>query len=282
MRSAPNHANYEESKANPFPTLPDVLTLNGGKKVTNAEMWWKQRRPEIVEDFEREVLGRIPKNAPKIAWTIANVENSMVGSFPVISKQLIGHADNSSYPLINVDIQMSVVTPANAPWSCPCHDDVCVRRPATTATGGRNRQRRSARNRAAHRRWLGLCADRPRQHSGGQRSRSNQRHHRACQPRPAPQAGRLGRAASLGLGRIARPRLSGDRPSRGRQACRDRRRLPLWQSRAGDHGVRYAFRPGSGGLFRRRRRQAAPAQFGRSGGESHGHGRIPLDGRQLS
>src|SRR5437667_8242424 len=63
--SAPNHANYDEATANPFPNLPDVLTLNNGRKVTSAEMWWSQRRPEIVEDFDREVLGRVPKNVPK-------------------------------------------------------------------------------------------------------------------------------------------------------------------------------------------------------------------------
>src|SRR5215472_466961 len=66
--SAPNHANYDESKANPFPNLPDVLTLKNGKKVKTADMWWKQRRPEIVEDFDREVLGRVPKNVPKVTW----------------------------------------------------------------------------------------------------------------------------------------------------------------------------------------------------------------------
>ena len=72
--SAPNHANYDESKANPFPNLPEVLTLNNGKKVATAEMWWKQRRPQIVEDFEREVLGRVPKNVPKVAWTVTDTE----------------------------------------------------------------------------------------------------------------------------------------------------------------------------------------------------------------
>ena len=51
--NAPNHANYDESKANPYPDLPDVLTLKNGKKVTTAKMWWDLRRPEIVEDFER-------------------------------------------------------------------------------------------------------------------------------------------------------------------------------------------------------------------------------------
>src|SRR6266566_4317671 len=67
---APNHANYDESKANPFPNLPDALTLKNDKKVTTATEWWHQRRPEIVEDFEREVLGRVPPNVPKVTWTV--------------------------------------------------------------------------------------------------------------------------------------------------------------------------------------------------------------------
>src|SRR5207302_791363 len=82
--NAPNHANYDESKANPFPDLPDPLTLKNGKKVTNAEMWWKQRRPEIVEDFEREVIGRIPKNVPKVTWTVTNSETTVIASHPAI------------------------------------------------------------------------------------------------------------------------------------------------------------------------------------------------------
>jgi lysophospholipase L1-like esterase len=112
--SAPNHANYDESKANPYPNLPDVLTLKNGKKVATAEMWWKQRRPEIVEDFDREVLGRVPINVPKVTWTVTNTVNATVGIRAVIGKQLIGHVDNATYPLINVDIQMTLVTPADA------------------------------------------------------------------------------------------------------------------------------------------------------------------------
>src|SRR5580765_5297414 len=70
--SAPNHANYDESTANPFPNLPDVLTLKSGKKVTAAAAWWNQRRPEIVGDFEREVLGRVPRSVPKVTWTVTD------------------------------------------------------------------------------------------------------------------------------------------------------------------------------------------------------------------
>jgi hypothetical protein len=117
--TAPNHANYDESTANPFPTLPDALTLKNGKKVTTPAMWWNQRRPEIVEDFERDVLGRVPKNVPKVTWTVVNSVNAMVGSRPVVGKQLVGHVDNSSYPAINVEIQMTLVTPADAKGPVP-------------------------------------------------------------------------------------------------------------------------------------------------------------------
>ena len=71
---APNAANYDPAKANPFPDLPDVLTLKNGRKVTSAEVWWRERRPEIVEDCEREVIGRVPKNVPKVTWTVSQRE----------------------------------------------------------------------------------------------------------------------------------------------------------------------------------------------------------------
>src|SRR5438132_11673110 len=55
---APNHANYDEALANPFPNLPDPLTLADGRKVTTAAMWLAERRPQSVEDFAPEVGGR--------------------------------------------------------------------------------------------------------------------------------------------------------------------------------------------------------------------------------
>jgi len=117
--NAPNHANYDESLANPFPDLPDPLLLKNGKRVTTADMWWKQRRPEIVEDFEREVLGRVPRNAPKISWEVKETVNTTVGPYPVVAKQMVGRADNSAFPAITVEIQMVVVTPANAKGRVP-------------------------------------------------------------------------------------------------------------------------------------------------------------------
>ena len=117
--TAPNAANYDEALANPYPNLPDVLTLKNGRKVTTADAWWKQRRPEIVEDFDREVLGRVPKNVPKVTWTVTSVARATIDGHEVIGRQLQGHVDNSAYPAINVDIQMTLVTPANAKGPVP-------------------------------------------------------------------------------------------------------------------------------------------------------------------
>lgn len=115
----PNHANYDEALANPYPDIPDVLTLKNGKKVTTANQWWNQRRPEIVEDFEREVYGRIPKNVPKVNWKVKVTDREFSGFTPIIAKQLIGHLDNSAYPLIDVNIQATLVLPANAKGPVP-------------------------------------------------------------------------------------------------------------------------------------------------------------------
>ncbi|MEO8624305.1 MAG: acetylxylan esterase, partial [bacterium] len=108
-----NHANYDETTANPFPRLPDVLTLKNGKKVTTARLW-SQRRTEIIEDFDREVLGRIPKNVPKVSWTVAATDTGTVAGRRVVGKQLVGHVDNAAFPAITVDIAMTLVLPEGA------------------------------------------------------------------------------------------------------------------------------------------------------------------------
>ena len=117
--SAPNHANYDETIANPCPHLPDILTNKNGKKINSADIWWKERRPEIIEEFEREVYGRLPKNIPKVTWSVKITDREFVGFTPVIAKQLTGHVDNSEYPLINVDINMILVVPLNVKGPVP-------------------------------------------------------------------------------------------------------------------------------------------------------------------
>jgi hypothetical protein len=116
---APNAANYDEAKANPYPDLPDALTLKNGTKVTTAKMWWDKRRPEIVEDFDREIYGRVPAHTPKVKWEIVKDTMEMNGTVQVHTRKLIGHVDNSIYPSISVNIDLTLSTPVAATGPVP-------------------------------------------------------------------------------------------------------------------------------------------------------------------
>ena len=115
----PNFANYDESKANPFPDLPDPLKLKNGKKVTEASDWWSKRRPEIVEDFDREVYGRVPKVTPKVKWEVTSTTPGKNGDVDIVTKQLVGVVDNSMDTDIEVKIALTLVTPADAKGPVP-------------------------------------------------------------------------------------------------------------------------------------------------------------------
>ena len=115
---AANAANYDESKANPYSKLPDPLVLNDGQRVMTPETWWQQRRPEIVELFDREIYGRMSKDTPQVRWEVTGITKTKA-SVPVLVKNLVGHVDNAAYPLITADIQLTLTTPANATGPVP-------------------------------------------------------------------------------------------------------------------------------------------------------------------
>ena len=111
-------ATYNEATATPYPKLPDPLVMNDGTRVTTAAQWTK-RRLEIKELFDREVYGRVPRNTPAVKWEVVSNETGPVSDIPAITKQLVGHVDNSSYPAITVNIGMTLVTPATATGPVP-------------------------------------------------------------------------------------------------------------------------------------------------------------------
>ena len=115
----PTAANFDESKVAPYSSLPDPLVLNNGNKVKTAKIWWESRRPEIVEDFDREIYGQVPNNTPKVNWEVTSITSEKNGNVPVVTKKLVGHVDNSSYPFVTVDIQLTLTFPANATGPVP-------------------------------------------------------------------------------------------------------------------------------------------------------------------
>ena len=111
--------NYDEAKANVYSNVPDPLLLNNGQRVTSPDMWWHQRRPEIVELFDREIYGRTPQQLPKVKWELVKEEHEKSDGNPVITKTLAGHVDNSADASITVTLELTLTTPANAKGPVP-------------------------------------------------------------------------------------------------------------------------------------------------------------------
>lgn len=64
--------NYDESKTGDYKaTLPDVLTMQNGKKVTTSKQWYRQRRPEILRIFEENQYGKWPARKPKLRYEVS-------------------------------------------------------------------------------------------------------------------------------------------------------------------------------------------------------------------
>ncbi len=70
--------NYDEAKV-PAYTLPDALTLAGGRRVTTADAWTRQRRPEILELFRTWVYGRSPAKPAGIKFETLETEKTSIG-----------------------------------------------------------------------------------------------------------------------------------------------------------------------------------------------------------
>lgn len=64
---------------------PDALTTFDGRKVKNAKMWFKVRRPELVKVFEDEFYGHIPANVPDVDWQTEDTSRDLTGLISWIS-----------------------------------------------------------------------------------------------------------------------------------------------------------------------------------------------------
>jgi hypothetical protein len=114
-----NAANYDEAKANLYPDLPDPLQMKNGKRISSENEWWSQRRPEIVADFEREILGRAPADLPSVRWELISSTSEKYGGIDAVTKRLVGHVDNSRAPQIPVTVELLLTIPADSPGPVP-------------------------------------------------------------------------------------------------------------------------------------------------------------------
>jgi hypothetical protein len=109
--------NYDEAKANPFP-LPNPLMMKNGQRVTDAETWWKERRPEILRDFQKEMYGEIPAKTPKVTWVSTSVSDAATKGIARVTN-IVGHVDNSSWPAATPQIDLTLYLPIKTTGPVP-------------------------------------------------------------------------------------------------------------------------------------------------------------------
>lgn len=107
-------SNYDETRVHPY-TLPDPLVLSSGKRVTDAAAWQSSRRPEIIRLYQDEIFGRIPANAPRVAWTVKETDPAARGG-AALMKQVVGTAGTGPGALT---IKVTMYTPAKATGPVP-------------------------------------------------------------------------------------------------------------------------------------------------------------------
>src|SRR6516165_1846659 len=107
-------SNYSEDKIAPY-TLPDPLVMADGRKVTSSEMWFKERRPEILKFYENEIYGHVPENAPKVTWEVTDTDPSARNGTAIMQHVVGRIGDKPDAQKIN----MTVYRPTNAKGPVP-------------------------------------------------------------------------------------------------------------------------------------------------------------------
>ncbi|QJW89442.1 acetylxylan esterase [Spirosoma taeanense] len=112
-----NWTNYDETTSSHY-SLPDPLKLKNGKPVTTANEWWKQRRPEILNEYQTEIFGKTPANTPSVRFAPASTDSTVLNG-KATRKTILGSIDNSRYPTATPSIPVTYYRPVNAAGALP-------------------------------------------------------------------------------------------------------------------------------------------------------------------
>jgi hypothetical protein len=116
--AGPTAPNYDESRATPYPDLPEALRFRDGRPVRSVADW-RRRRLEILEDFDREVYGRVPANLPAVRWSVVSQAVGEEGGVAVLRKTLHGVVERPDSPASPVTLELELGTPAGSTRRVP-------------------------------------------------------------------------------------------------------------------------------------------------------------------
>lgn len=105
---------YDESKV-PKYTLPDLLVMLNGKKVSDTRTWREKRRPEILKLFATCVYGRTMAGRPKeMTWEVTSAEKKAADGLAVAKTVTLYFAGKKDGP--KMDVFISLPAKAHGPF----------------------------------------------------------------------------------------------------------------------------------------------------------------------
>lgn len=93
--------NYDEAKVGDY-TLPDPLVCQDGSRVTNAETWLAQRRPEILEAYRAEIFGRSPDAGTNTTFNVWEISTNALGGAAVRKQIEINFSGTADGPFAHL------------------------------------------------------------------------------------------------------------------------------------------------------------------------------------
>ena len=103
----PPGANHDEAKVGPY-TLPDPLIMSDGRKVNSREMWFKERRPELLRLFQAEVYGAVPEppSPIKITFRVRSEDRTALGGTAIRREVTVAFSDRPDGPRMDLLIYL--------------------------------------------------------------------------------------------------------------------------------------------------------------------------------
>lgn len=98
--------NYDESKVAAY-TLPDVLKANNGSVVKSKKEWEQLRRPEVLNLFEDNVYGQLPKDFDSIRFKVIHQDAQAINGSATLKEVAITVYRNRH----SVAIDLTLFTP---------------------------------------------------------------------------------------------------------------------------------------------------------------------------
>jgi len=98
--------NYYEQEV-PNYTLPELLVMSDGTKVTNAGMWRTKRRPQVLELFRKYVYGRAPVGRPKgMTFKVFDLDRKALNGLAIRKQVTVNFTGKEDGPSMDILIYL--------------------------------------------------------------------------------------------------------------------------------------------------------------------------------